>query len=268
MEMNEENTVSYYAIIPAVVRYDEELTDKAKLLYGEITCLSNKEGYCFATNNYFAKLYKCTTRAIQNAISILQKKGYIKVVIEENYQRKIFISSAMGYEKKFTGRYENNFIQGHEKNFINNNINNNMIDRFFKYIINNESEFPKEFSKVELTRTYELLERYEMLYTQDVLKYISKENLQKIKEITYAIALMAKDNLQNLSNKMSREKLIRIYNECKKKELLYSNTSNEISNFINYFYKSIVNELIKGNSPSFFMHKKDNEKDNEESEEL
>lgn len=41
--MNEENKVSYYSIIPACVRYDEELTDKAKLLYGEITALSNKE---------------------------------------------------------------------------------------------------------------------------------------------------------------------------------------------------------------------------------
>ena len=32
---------SYYAIIPANVRYDKRLTDKAKLLYGEITCLTN-----------------------------------------------------------------------------------------------------------------------------------------------------------------------------------------------------------------------------------
>ena len=54
--MSEECTVSYYAIIPANVRYDNELTEKAKLLYGEITCLSNKEGYCFALNNYFAIL--------------------------------------------------------------------------------------------------------------------------------------------------------------------------------------------------------------------
>ena len=80
--MEEEIKPNYFAVIPANVRYDDELTEKAKLLYGEITCLSNKEGYCFALNNYFAKLYKCSTRAIQNSISKLEQKGYIKVVIE------------------------------------------------------------------------------------------------------------------------------------------------------------------------------------------
>ena len=84
--MNYKNKVSYYAIIPANVRYDEELTDKAKLLYGEITALSNKEGYCFATNKYFANLYKRTNRAIQNAISKLQENGYINVVKEIRYK--------------------------------------------------------------------------------------------------------------------------------------------------------------------------------------
>ena len=96
--MSEENKVSYYAIIPASVRYDEELTDKAKLLYGEITALSNKQGYCFATNKYFANLYKCTNRAIQNAIFILQENGYIHVVIEDNYQRKIYLTSSIGFD--------------------------------------------------------------------------------------------------------------------------------------------------------------------------
>ena len=45
---------NYYAIIPADVRYDKRLKPIERLLYGEITCLSNKEGYCFASSNYFA----------------------------------------------------------------------------------------------------------------------------------------------------------------------------------------------------------------------
>ena len=96
--MNENIKSNYYAIIPAIVRYDKELTDKAKLLYGEITCLCNKEGYCFATNNYFANLYNCTSRAIQFTISKLQEKGYIKIIVENNYQRKIYLTDAREFD--------------------------------------------------------------------------------------------------------------------------------------------------------------------------
>ena len=42
--MNEENKSNYYAIIPATVRYSKELKANEKLLYGEITSLSNKNG--------------------------------------------------------------------------------------------------------------------------------------------------------------------------------------------------------------------------------
>lgn len=64
-------TPNYYAIIPANVRYDKNLKDKAKLLYGEITSLSNKDGYCWATNRYFAELYDVSTTTLSTLIKNL-----------------------------------------------------------------------------------------------------------------------------------------------------------------------------------------------------
>jgi hypothetical protein len=68
---------SYYAIIPANVRYDADLTPNAKLLYGEITALCNERGYCWASNDYFAKLYNVSKSSITKWVSALVKKGYI-----------------------------------------------------------------------------------------------------------------------------------------------------------------------------------------------
>lgn len=68
---------SYYAIIPANVRYDTDLTPNAKLLYGEITSLCNQKGYCYATNDYFAALYGVSKTSISKWISSLVSKGYI-----------------------------------------------------------------------------------------------------------------------------------------------------------------------------------------------
>ena len=266
--MNEENKVSYYAIIPASVRYDEELTDKAKLLYGEITALSNKEGYCFATNKYFANLYKCTNRAIQNAISKLQENGYIHVVIEDNYQRKIYLTSSMGYEKNFIGGYENKFIGGYEKNFTNNIINNNMLDSFFNYIINKEKKIPKEFENLE-SQILEVLENYEMIFTEEILKYMRTENIEKVKVISYSLALTVKENVSHLLYKMNREQIISLYDECKLRESQNKDTDNEIINFTNYYYKSLKGQLLRGKSPSFFMpkNKLEENKSSEEDEE-
>ena|SRR5699024_7984863 len=72
---------SYYAIIPANVRYDESLTPNAKLLYGEITALCNQEGYCWASNAYFSKLYDVKKETISRWISDLVKCGYIRTEI-------------------------------------------------------------------------------------------------------------------------------------------------------------------------------------------
>ncbi len=79
---------SYYAIIPATVRYDENLVPNAKLLYGEITALSNQKGYCWASNAYFARLYGVTKMTVSVWVSALVESGHIKIVINKEQGNK------------------------------------------------------------------------------------------------------------------------------------------------------------------------------------
>lgn len=72
---------SYYSILTANVRYDKELKANEKLLFSEITALSNRNGYCHATNKYFAQLYDKNSSTISDWINHLKQRGYLKVVM-------------------------------------------------------------------------------------------------------------------------------------------------------------------------------------------
>lgn len=87
---------SYYAIIPADVRYDKKLRPNAKLLYGEITALCSQEGYCWADNSYFANLYQVDNKTISRWISSLESCGYLSIEHFPNNgnTRKIFIDNS------------------------------------------------------------------------------------------------------------------------------------------------------------------------------
>jgi DNA-binding transcriptional ArsR family regulator len=70
---------NYYAVLISEVRYNQNLTPNAKLLYAEITALINMNGVCFAGNSYFANLYGKTKTTVSKWISELVKEGYIEI---------------------------------------------------------------------------------------------------------------------------------------------------------------------------------------------
>lgn len=126
---------NYFAIIPANVRYDENLKPNAKLLYGELTALCNRDGFCWAGNDYFAALYKVDNKTISRWISQLSEGGYIstEVLKSEGNKRKIFISNvsvnlvtkrSLPSDKKITTLVTKKSIASDEKITSNIRINN------------------------------------------------------------------------------------------------------------------------------------------------
>ena len=118
---------SYFAVIPANVRYDEDLTANAKLMYGEITALANQKGYCYASNAYFANLYKVTPQAVSKWISQLVEKEYIKVVflqtdINTVKERRLYITDVQQDNKRvpLVNRVPKNDIEQVEKVYLTN----------------------------------------------------------------------------------------------------------------------------------------------------
>ena len=121
----EQDNPGYYSVIPANVRYDVELCPNAKLLYGEITALCNKKGYCWATNRYFAKLYQVDAITVSRWINQLIKKGYIFSIIKykeatKEIEKRILSLSPL----KNIEEYDNNFVKGGINNFVKGGINN------------------------------------------------------------------------------------------------------------------------------------------------
>lgn len=76
-----EEQPSFYSIVTADVRYNKNLKANEKLLFSEITALSNKNGYCYAPNNYFAELYDVDKTTVSKWISHLTKQGYLKSIL-------------------------------------------------------------------------------------------------------------------------------------------------------------------------------------------
>lgn len=260
-KMNEENKIGYYAIIPATVLFNENLKANEKLLYAVITALSNKEGYCFASNSYLGDLFNAKPHTISEWVSHLSKLGFVYVDIVRNEKNEIIrrriYPNDTPYTINKTYPYSINTTEGMSQKPQDNIISINKIDRLFNYIIKKEKQIPNEFENLQ-TEINDILNKFEMNYTENSLQFIQENNIEKIKIICYSLAMLVKENVSYLSYKISREKIISLYDDCKLREQEYKNTDNEIISFTNYYYKSLKSELLRNKNSSFFISKNQN----------
>ncbi len=197
------NNKSYYAIIPANVRYSD-IPPNAKLLYGEITALSNEKGYCWASNKYFAELYKVKTQAVSLWVRQLKEKGFIHYEIEQNNIRKIFIE---GVYEKSEGWYTKNRKGGIRKivkGVYENPEHNTTVNNTSNTTVNNSDETSQKTKKpkysslgADVLKAFEEVDKKNKTYYGNKTQRASTDFLIEeygLKKVLEVIAILPQTN--------------------------------------------------------------------------
>jgi len=75
---------TYYTTIPSYIRQDKDLKPQAKLIFGDIANLAQKEGFCYASNAYIAGLANLDIRQVSRYVSELVNAGHIEREIKDD----------------------------------------------------------------------------------------------------------------------------------------------------------------------------------------
>lgn len=106
-------------------------------------------------------------------------------------------------------------------------------------------EFYDEFTLNQKEEFLNITKKLEFDYNKDVIQYFTDDNKTKVKCILYFLADIVKQNKSIQQNSTMRATLIYGYDKCKKKADEYKDTPNEIVNFYEYYYKSLMIEIHK-----------------------
>ena len=210
---------NFYAIIPAFVRYDKDLQPTAKLLYGEITALSNEKGFCWAENEYFANLYNVSKTSISKWISSLIKKQYITSEIVYKQGTK---EIEHRYLRIVGGGIEEKLNTPIEEKLKDNNTSNNIT---LKEI--NKESFSEEDLALWFSKVYEI-------YPRKVSKVKAKEMFER--------------KLRGLDKETAYKKAIAIYRMLERQVEVWESENRE-TNYLPY-PASWLNDNVE-NSPHF-----------------
>ena len=118
---------------------DKNIKDELGLLL-IISSLTAEKGYCYASNDYLAKIFKTSVVTISRKIKILEEKKYIEIEYEKKgclvISRKIRLTKMLTTINKNVNRTINKNVKDNNISNINNTNNNN---NNYNYIYNNSS---------------------------------------------------------------------------------------------------------------------------------
>lgn len=212
--MNEQP--SYFSIIPAYVRYDKSLKPMEIIMYGEISALTNKYGYAYASNNYFAKLYDVHKKTVSTWINHLKERGHIttKVIRNEDKtvkERRIYLTHPPYPRNDGEGYPQNDGDPIHEKTEENktreNNtsINRDTVTEIFSYI-SNELEMIQSPLKIQ-----EIEELIKNLGNEalDIVKVATDYTRDNNKGINYLIKVLTNWIKEDVDTKEKAENKVK-----------------------------------------------------------
>lgn len=139
-----------YVILPESALKDNSLKPITRLILAEIVSLTRQDGYCFATNPYFAKEYELNEKTVSRHLASLAKKKYIKIVVDKKRgnERKIFLVGDFKKQVDEIWTYnENKKIEEEQVKIIDNVIEDIVIEDITDDIISDDVKEDKPKKK-------------------------------------------------------------------------------------------------------------------------
>lgn len=87
--------LSFDCVLPSAIFFNENLEPACIKAYAIIRNLTRMHGYCFATNEYLAKLLKAGESSVRRWLSSLENEGFLHIETEQNgiqWQRRIYLA--------------------------------------------------------------------------------------------------------------------------------------------------------------------------------
>ena len=162
--------IGYYAVIPATVLFNERLKPNEKLLYALITALSNKEGYCYATNKYLGEKLGVDPVTVSRWITDLRRNNYVFVDIMRNEKKEIICRRIFPNDVPYRLNNQYPYILKNQEgidekvkdnNIIDNNINTHTVrkEKFNENVFLYDYEYKKLLEEYGENKTKKCIEK-------------------------------------------------------------------------------------------------------------